>query len=669
MLLLDVLFLVVAVSRWFALSTSQLDWDEALFAAGVRSYDVTIQHPHPPGYPLFILFAKIARLVVHDNFRSLQAVVTVASLLLFPATFFLLRELRSSFRLAISGAVITAFLPTVWYYGGTALSDIPALCAVVVASALLLAGGRNPRFWIAGMFVAGIAGGIRPMHVVIAAVPAVVGALALRRPRVIVTGCAVFAAVVAASYTGAALATANPPWGYLRQLGVTVHYIHSTDSFDNVARPPLRQLVSTFFVYVHGGGMAGLALLALTAVAAIEAAVRRRAAVGIILAMFVPTAIASWMMLDKSAATRYGLAYVMLYGLGGAYGIDVLARAWKSETVQTTLTAAATILLAVAMIDWARPALALVRHQASPPIAAMRWIREHGSPTGRRVYFDANLGYHTEYELAGYDIRGFDTYDQIPPDAYVAGNYCLVDRLTIQPHGVYFSFPRLRLAEIARSSYFETSVIPMDRMIRFGEGWYQDEYDHQRTRAWRWMRQSSVTLFPPIKGEGELRLSFHLPLDALPRPSKLTIIWNGTVIEQSVCKDLESERRYVLASRSSAPNECRILVDQAAHAPGDPRDLGLGLVGVSWEASPLQLDRAAASDGGRAVSEAQAASRHGRGAGVAEVLRNDVDERHTDRAVSAWRGHGSAIDTGLEDAPPRPDRLRPVRAGRDGVRR
>src|SRR5262249_13656213 len=152
--LLGALSVVVAISRWSALSTSQLDWDESLFALGVRNYDVTVQHPHPPGYPLFILFAKMARLAVRDDFRSLQAVVALASFLLFPATFFLLRELRVRFRIAIIGACITAFLPTVWYYGGTALSDVPALCSVVVASALFLAGARNPRAWIAGMFVA-----------------------------------------------------------------------------------------------------------------------------------------------------------------------------------------------------------------------------------------------------------------------------------------------------------------------------------------------------------------------------------------------------------------------------------------------------------------------------------------------------------------------------------
>src|ERR1700682_5999797 len=299
MLLLGVLFIAVAVSPWFALSTSQLDWDESLFAAGVRAYDVTAQHPHPPGYPLFILFAKIVRLAVHDDFRSLQAIVAVASVLLFPATFFLLRELRLRFRIAISGAFITAFLPTVWYYGGAALSDVPALCAVVVASALLLAGGRNPHAWIAGMFVTGIAGGIRPLHVAIAAGSALAGASALRRPRITLPGCAVSLLVVAASYIGAALATSNPPWGYLREIGVTERYIRSTDSFNNVTRPPLRQLAAKFFVYSHGGGKAGLALLALAAIGVAEATIRRRVPVGIIRAVFVSIANVRWMMVGQ----------------------------------------------------------------------------------------------------------------------------------------------------------------------------------------------------------------------------------------------------------------------------------------------------------------------------------------------------------------------------------
>ena len=582
-LLFTALFVVVAISRRYALSKSALDWDESLFAGGVHEYDVVAEHPHAPGYPLFIFFAKLVHLVVPDDFHSLQVVVALASLLLFPATFFLLRELRFRFRVAVTGAVITVFLPTVWYYGGTALSDVPALCAAVAASALLLAGGRNPRAWIAGMAVAGVAGGIRPVHVIIAVVPAIVGAAAHKQRRTIVAGCALFAIVIVASYFGAALATEDPPWGYLQKIAAMTHHISGTDSFQNAGRPPLSKLAPIFFVHPYGGGRAGLALLLLAAVGAIEGLVRRRASVAIVLAMFAPLAIASWMMLDTTAVTRYALAYAMLYSILGAYGIDVLARVWKNEIAQTILAAAAAALVVLPLINWTRPALWLVRHRVSPPIAAMRWVRAHVPPAGPKLYLHDLLHFHAWHELTAYDIEYFGALEEIPPEAYVAGNYCLIDRLTMQPHAHYFSFPRTRLAQIARGSFFEISVVPMDAMIRFGDGWYQDECDAAREHAWRWMQQSSTTLLPPLPSDGVLRLAFHVPIDALPRPPKLTVLWNGTVIDEVVCTDFDYERRYVVASRSGAPNECRILLDESVQPKNDGRHLALQLGSISWE--------------------------------------------------------------------------------------
>ena len=50
------------------------------------------------------------------------------------------------------------------------------------------------------------------------------------------------------------------------------------------------------------------------------------------------------------------------------------------------VAATAATVLVMAMIDWTWPALALVRHQASPPIVAMRWIRAHVPSVGPRLY-------------------------------------------------------------------------------------------------------------------------------------------------------------------------------------------------------------------------------------------------------------------------------------------
>jgi hypothetical protein len=88
---------------------------------------------------------------------------------------------------------------------------------------------------------------------------------------------------------------------------------------------------------------------------------------------------------------------------------------------------------------------------------------------------------------------------------------------------------------------------------------------------------------PPLPANGVLHLVYHVPLDALPRPPKLTIIWNGTVIDGLVCTDFDYDRRYVLASRAGTPNECRLVLDESMQPKGDPRRLGLQLGAISWE--------------------------------------------------------------------------------------
>src|SRR5512142_2512491 len=73
-----------AATRFLAMARSLWDWDEALFCLGMRTYDVTSHHPHPPGFPVYIGAAKLLRLFIPSDFRSLQAVNLIAAVLLFP---------------------------------------------------------------------------------------------------------------------------------------------------------------------------------------------------------------------------------------------------------------------------------------------------------------------------------------------------------------------------------------------------------------------------------------------------------------------------------------------------------------------------------------------------------------------------------------------------------
>src|SRR5882757_6159217 len=166
-LVFGIVAFVCAATRFLAMARSLWDWDEALFCLGMRSYDVTSHHPHPPGFPLFIALGHVARFFTHSDFRALQAVNLIAGMLLFPAMFLLARELRLRFDVALTASALLLFFPNVWFFGGAAFSDVPSLTLVVFAVAMLFRGCRDGNAYIAGAFLLGLAAGIRPQNFVI----------------------------------------------------------------------------------------------------------------------------------------------------------------------------------------------------------------------------------------------------------------------------------------------------------------------------------------------------------------------------------------------------------------------------------------------------------------------------------------------------------------------
>ena len=110
-----VVAIVCGASRLLALSRSLWEWDEALFCLGMRDYDVASHHPHPPGFPIFIAAAKLARVFTDSDFHALQTVNIIAGALLFPAMFMLARELRLRFTTSVIAAALMAFFPNVWF--------------------------------------------------------------------------------------------------------------------------------------------------------------------------------------------------------------------------------------------------------------------------------------------------------------------------------------------------------------------------------------------------------------------------------------------------------------------------------------------------------------------------------------------------------------------------
>ena len=451
--------LVVALTRLAAISASMWDWDEALFCAALRDYDVVQHRPHPPGYPLFIALGHITRLVATSDFRALQALNVIASMTLFPLVYLIARELRFSFRTAYFGALLFVFFPNVWFYGGTAYSETAAL-AVAFAGIFFLLRGR-----VSGAFVLALAAAIRPQLVLLGLIPLFRGgqtpssvlaprgqarrlsSTEMRKRPFLMFG--IFLLVTIGAYAGAAVASESVD-GYIRALRNQETYFRTVDSFMNPERESLGTLANRFlFEAIPGAGRA-TAVAVFAIIGLISALAGRRWNVLMLLAIFLPHAIVSWLLFDQGAVARYTVPHVAMHAILAAEGIGVVALLFRRHAVyvQTILVLA----LIGTLVIWTVPALRVVMTSDAPSVAAMKLIRDT-VPPDQRVYAFHGFVPFTNYYLTGRDIVHVRSASEVPADAvYVTEG--LLSGSNVQT----FERERNPLTRIARRRYFTVSV-------------------------------------------------------------------------------------------------------------------------------------------------------------------------------------------------------------------
>ena len=148
------------------------DLDSINFALGVRQFDVAQHQPHPPGYPLFILMARAANLLLSSEATALAIIGIIAGTLGVFAIAALFRRLDEDGLSAVSGntwisppwivaaTALSVASPLYWFTAARPLSDVTGLAAAVVVQALTL-GARTDGELIAASFCAALAAGIR----------------------------------------------------------------------------------------------------------------------------------------------------------------------------------------------------------------------------------------------------------------------------------------------------------------------------------------------------------------------------------------------------------------------------------------------------------------------------------------------------------------------------
>jgi hypothetical protein len=165
------------------LPASLEDLDSVNFALGVRAFDVAHHQPHPPGYPVFILIAKAARVVTGSEARALALVSVVAGtlgVLAMGALFGRLDRDRgpSAWSTAAVGVAMTA--PMYWFTAARPLSDVAGLAAALAVQAMTLYASTS-RALAAAAFCAGLGAGLRSQVLWLTVPLLIVRAWALRQ--------------------------------------------------------------------------------------------------------------------------------------------------------------------------------------------------------------------------------------------------------------------------------------------------------------------------------------------------------------------------------------------------------------------------------------------------------------------------------------------------------
>lgn len=582
--LIWITFLVVVATRIFALASSLWDWDEAQFASGVREFNVGAKHhPHPPGFPLFMLAAKIVRPFATSDFRATQTIVFLAACALFPLALFLARELRFSFTTAYLGALLFVFFPNVWFYGGTAFSDIPGVATVLAAVWLLFRGCRDPRSYLLGAVVLGVAAGIRSQALLFGLVPLAVASWWQWRSsrRRVVAAALILATIIGASYIGAALSS-DSIRAYRGGVEGLQSWVRDVDSFRNPRRLPLLTIAPDYLLRPMAGGRLPVVVCVLALIGLLAAMIRPRLGVWLAVATFLPFSLVAWFGLDLNSIHRYSTSYVFLWALLAAHGAAVLAiplRRWAS-CAQVALL----LFVTARSAFWTIPALQEVRRTESPTHAAMQWLRAR-VPARHAVWVHGSLAPFAEYYLADRDVRFVNDRQTLPRVSLSPNDFFVTEGLESEA-AVTFRRERKRLMEIARPRYFETSIVRLASIWTFDEGWYGQESDG--SAVWYWMGRRGKVLLPAGHGRMLLRMTLDT---ANGEPSDVEVRLNNEIVARVHCGDQPLRGEWVVPSRTDAPNELVILSSNVVNLKArgmadDPRDLGIRLSSYSWSPAP-----------------------------------------------------------------------------------
>ena len=163
---------IVAIGIALRFSCSLDDHDSCLFVAAVERFNIAEHRPHPPGYPIYILAAKMLTglFATPESALAFLSVVSAGlAAMLLPRLF---RRMGASDAVSYVQAFVVVVTPCFWLTGSKVLTDMPGFAATLMLWIAHLREhdppSRKIAFWLG--VATGLACGVRA-HVFLPMIP------------------------------------------------------------------------------------------------------------------------------------------------------------------------------------------------------------------------------------------------------------------------------------------------------------------------------------------------------------------------------------------------------------------------------------------------------------------------------------------------------------------
>lgn len=499
--------------------------DEFLFAEGVRKFEPTIwaYHPHPPGFPLFILLGKAVNELVHDPWRSLVIISVVATPIGFVAMARAFRRWIDDPDLAACGALLYYFSASYFLHGSLAFSDPIAIAFVALTFYSIAADGEkeHDRAAIGIGLWSSAAIGCRP-QLVIALIPVLLIALFRMRDNRKRLAMVITFIVVSLMWFLPLLDAAGGPRELLTYERQQARYFVAHDAAMSRGAKSTFEIATRFVLHPWGSKYITLPLLLLFALGIVPAWRRRRVLLPIVVFTAVWLAFElGWM--DPADAARYSLPSMIFTALIAAFGLGTI----RASTHVRSAPWIATAIFVLATWWYIRPIVGERAAHPSPPAAAAAYANAH-FPPNTVILWDASLRPAAEYLLPRFKSaaleRGLRDYYARPDVPLVLFD----DGGSDAPDAHVFSWRESdAYGKLTRNHYRVVTLDPVTPDERYLPlyGVYALERTPQG-EEWRWLaRDAAIRLPSRLASSAELR--FRLSHDAPYETNAVRVFVNG----------------------------------------------------------------------------------------------------------------------------------------------